>query len=102
MDLTAITNVISTVGFPIACVIVLGFFVYQVWQRETTNFENQIQTMQEKCSIREEKLYKEIAENRAVNQKAIETIASYAEKLTSIQDDVKDIKTDIIEIKARQ
>ena len=73
-----------------------------MWQRETTNFENQIQTIQEKCSIREEKLYKEIAENRAVNQKAIETIATYAEKLTSIQDDVKDIKTDIIEIKARQ
>lgn len=102
MDFTAITNVISTVGFPIACVIVLGFFIYQVWQKQTSLMETQIQSIQDKCATREERLYKEIAENRAVNQKAIETIAAYAEKLTSIQDDVKEIKTDIIEIKARQ
>ena len=24
-------NIISTVGFPIACVIALGFFIYKAW-----------------------------------------------------------------------
>lgn len=102
MDIQSIIDLIPTLGFPIICVIVLGLFIYQIWQKQTSILENQITDIQEKCSIREEKLYKEIAENRTINQKAIETIAVYAEKLTTIQDDVKEIKTDIIEIKARQ
>ena len=37
----------------------------------------------------------EIRENRNVNEKAIETIARYSEKLDSIQADVKEIKQDM-------
>ena len=37
----------------------------------------------------------EIRENREVNAKAIETIAHYAEKLDSIQSDIKEIKQDV-------
>ena len=54
-----------------------------------------MEQVQARCKEREEKLYEEIKENRAVNAKAIETIAHYAEKLGSIQDDVSEIKTDI-------
>ena len=54
-----------------------------------------MEQVQARCKEREEKLYEEIKENRAVNAKAIETIAHYAEKLDSIQDDVSEIKTDI-------
>ena len=54
-----------------------------------------MEQVQARWKEREEKLYEEIKENRAVNAKAIETIAHYAEKLDSIQDDVSEIKTDI-------
>ena len=54
-----------------------------------------MEQVQARWKEREEKLYEEIKENRAVNAKAIETIAHYAEKLDSIQDDVREIKTDI-------
>ena len=35
MDIAAITSLISTVGFPIVCVIAMGFFFYKVWQHNT-------------------------------------------------------------------
>ena len=54
-----------------------------------------MEQVQARCKEREEKLYEEIKENRAVNAKAIETIAHYADKLETIQNDVSEIKTDI-------
>ena len=54
-----------------------------------------MEKVQARCKEREEKLYEEIKENRAVNAKAIETIAHYADKLDNIQNDVSEIKTDI-------
>jgi chromosome segregation ATPase len=38
----------------------------------------------------------EIAENRLVNEKAIETIAHYASRLDVIQSDISEIKNDIV------
>jgi len=35
MDVNSITALISTVGFPIVCVIAMGFFFYKVWQHNT-------------------------------------------------------------------
>ena len=54
-----------------------------------------MEQVQARWKEREEKLYEEIKENRAVNAKAIETIAHYADKLETIQNDVSEIKTDI-------
>jgi chromosome segregation ATPase len=79
-------DIISTVGFPIACVIGLGWFIYKIYN-DTTK--------------REDKLYSELANCRAVNEKAIDTIAHYAEKLDIIQSDINDIKTDITVIKSK-
>jgi chromosome segregation ATPase len=79
-------DIISTVGFPIACVIGLGWFIYKIYN-DTTK--------------REDKLYEELANCRAVNEKAIDTIAHYAEKLDIIQSDINDIKTDITVIKSK-
>ena len=79
-------NIVSTVGFPIACVIGLGWFIYKIYN-DTTK--------------REDKLYDELANCRAVNEKAIDTIAHYAEKLDVIQSDINDIKTDITVIKSK-
>jgi hypothetical protein len=81
MDIALIVELIGTLGFPIVCVIALGFFVWKIYKRS---------------EVREDKLMIEIGETRAINAQAIDTIAHYAEKLEVIQEDVKEIKTVIL------
>ena len=77
MEIGVVTELITTLGFPIALVVAMGFFIWKMYQQSVT---------------REEKLMEEIANNRAVNEKAIETLALYAERLDNIETDVKEIK----------
>jgi chromosome segregation ATPase len=84
MELAAIVELITTVGFPIVCVLLLGYFVWHIYKQSVT---------------REEKLMGEITENRLVNEKAIETIAQFAERFTHIESDVELIKNDVVLIK---
>lgn len=77
MDMTVFTELIATLGFPIALVIAMGFFIWTIYKQSVE---------------REEKLMTEIAENRIVNEKAIETLTLYAERLGNIESDVKEIK----------
>lgn len=95
MDANTITSLISSLGFPIVCVMALGYFsFYMVKETNKTNVES-MEKLQERYTVRENKLYEEIKENREVNAKAIETIAHYAEKLDAIQNDVDEIKSDV-------
>ena len=80
MDTTVFVELIGSLGFPIACVVALGFFVWKIYKRS---------------EIREDSLMVEIGKTREVNAQAIETIAHYAEKLDTIQEDVKEIKADV-------
>lgn len=77
-----IVELISTVGFPIAIVLVLGWFVYKIYTDSTKASQE-----------RESKLYAEIEKNQEINAKAIETITLYADKLEVIQEDIREIKT---------
>jgi len=77
-----IVELISTVGFPIAIVLVLGWFVYKIYTDSTKASQE-----------RESKLYVEIEKNQEINAKAIETITLYADKLEVIQEDIREIKT---------
>lgn len=86
MDLKTIELLITSVGFPIVCVLGMGFFIWQLYKDSVK---------------REEKLTTQITESRLVNSKAIDTIAKYAEKLDTIQQDVKEIKNDVVAIKAK-
>ena len=86
MEAAALIELIPTLGFPIVMVIALGFFVYKLWQQSVD---------------RENKLMAEITENRLVNEKAIETIAQFAERFTHIETDMELIKTDINLIKEK-
>lgn len=81
MDIAMIGELIANFGFPIALVIAMGFFIWKIYQQSVT---------------REEKLINEIAECRAVNDKAIGTLAVYAERLGVIENDVKEIKNIIL------
>lgn len=95
MDMTAFTNLISNVGFPIACAIGMGWFIYQIFKKTMAQQDENMKQLQARCKEREDKLYTELANCRAVNEKAIDTIAHYAEKLDVIQSDISDIKTDV-------
>lgn len=77
MDVTLITEIIASLGFPIACVLALGIFVFKLWKQSVT---------------REERLMEEITENRLINTKFAEIIAEYKTTLGEIKSDVKDIK----------
>jgi sensor histidine kinase YesM len=77
MDIAVVTELIGSFGFPIALVIAMGWFILKLYNQSV---------------VREEKLMQEIAENRIVNDKAIETLAVYAERLGAIETDVKEIK----------
>ena len=98
----AVMTLISTVGFPIACAIAMAWFIYQIFLKTTAQQEANMEKVQARCKEREEKLYAEIEKNRKVNEKAIETIAQYAGRLETIQNDISEIKTDITVIMATQ
>lgn len=77
MELGAIVELITTIGFPIVCVLALGWFVWHIYKQSV---------------VREEKLMAEITENRLVNTKFAEIIAGYEVTLGEIKNDVRDIK----------
>lgn len=74
------TQMISSLGFPIACACALAFFVYKLYQDSKE---------------RENKFFIEISENRKVNAKFAEIIAKYEMQLEEIKTDVKEIKEDM-------
>ena len=87
MEASMFIELIGTLGFPIACVIALGIFVWKIYKRSET---------------REDTLMIEIGKMREVNAQAIQTIGQYADKLDTIQEDVREIKTDIAVIMNNQ
>lgn len=80
MDITMFIELISSLGFPIAIVIAMGLFILKLYKAS---------------EAREEKLMGEIAENRKINADAIATIGKYADSLATIEQDIKEIKTDL-------
>lgn len=53
-------TVIQTVGFPIACVLCMGYFIYVMWDRQTKEWKQQAEALAAECQKREEKLYSQI------------------------------------------
>lgn len=99
--LAMIVELLPTVGFPILCCLILGWFVFKIYQDTTKQNEKNMEKVQARCQEREDKLYQEIAKQNEINGRAIETIAHYAEKLETIQEDIKDIKTDLTVIMSK-
>lgn len=84
MDIALFTELISTLGLPVALVIAMAIFIFKLWKQSVE---------------REKLLMAEITENRLVNEKAIETITLYAERLGHIETDLTEIKNDVGQIK---
>lgn len=81
MDITLILELIASVGFPIAACLILGAFIFKIYK---------------KSEEREATLRQEINKSQEINQEAIRTLALYAERLGTIETDVRDIKNDIM------
>lgn len=60
MEINAISELITTLGFPIVCVGALGWFIYQIFIKTTEQNEKNMQQVQERCAAREERLYQHI------------------------------------------
>jgi hypothetical protein len=83
---------IATFGFPIVMVGVFIWFIYQIYKHQREDRERHNNAAIE----REEKLYSQISECREINKKAIETLSQYAERLGTIETDVKEIKNIVL------
>ena len=81
MEWDGITTIISTVGFPIFCVVCLGYFVWKAFNMVMTNNKE-----------RETKLYDTISEIRGQLKEASATNASFVKVLENMSKDIEDIK----------
>lgn len=88
MDPTMISDLISGVGFPIFCVIALGWFIYKSYEH--------IQKSNEK---REEKLYTMIEKSQTQLDKLEDTNNKFVKVLESFKKDQDNIRHDVAEIK---
>lgn len=84
------TQLISTVGFPIACVIGLGYFVYTIYQNMTLENEK-----------REEKLYELVERSHNNNERLVAVNQEFVKVLETYKTDITDIKNDIADIKEK-
>jgi len=104
-----LVEIFPTVGFPIICCGVLGFFIFKIYQdsikqREAAAEQNakNMAAVQARCQEREDKLYIQLEKQNEINGRFAEIIAQYEIKLDEIKSDVKEIKEDVLQIKAKQ
>ena len=88
MDVNTIQTLVTSLGFPIVCVMALGWFIYKAFEKFTAQSEK-----------REEKLYTVIAQAQATNEKLSKTNAEFVAVLNTYKSDLEDIKADVTEIK---
>lgn len=103
MELLAyLVEIFPTIGFPIICCGVLAWFIYKFYVDSQKQNQENMEKVQARCQEREDKLYHFIEEQSETNAKFAEIIAQYEIKLDDIKADVKVIKSDITELKAKQ
>ena len=88
MDVNTIQTLITSLGFPIVCVIALGWFIYNAFEKITAQSEK-----------REEKLYTTIAQAQETNERLTQTNAEFVSVLNTYKSDLDEIKSDVSEIK---
>lgn len=88
MNIDTIQALITSVGFPIVCVLALGWFIYKAFNKFTDANEK-----------REEKLYTIISEAQATNERLLQTNAEFVGVLDTYKTDLVEIKNDVAVIK---
>lgn len=93
--LGAIAEFIPTLGFPIICVIGLGWFILKIYTDTTKQNAENMEAVQARCKEREDKLYAQLEKQNEINGKFANIIAQYDVKLDTMQSDINDIKQDV-------
>lgn len=88
MDATTIQTIITSVGFPIFCVLALGGFIWHAYS-----------VIMERSVNREDKLYGVLREVTGQMNKVTEINASFVEVLRTYNTDLESIRNDVTEIK---
>ena len=81
-------EVLQSVGFPIFCVLALGYFVYSSYQKMITDTKE-----------REDKLYTMLASAQATISSAVENNVKLAAQIEIMQKNVEKLAEDIEDIK---
>lgn len=81
------TALISSFGFPVACVCALGYFIWYFFKQT-----------KEESQQRENNLMDFLKRSQEINAEFAEIIDKYEVKLDEIQKDIEDIKEDIGEL----
>lgn len=102
VDIQSFTTIVSTVGFPIACAVFMGWFILHIYNTWTQDNQKLVENLQAQSKEREDKLYDRLTENQRIVGEAVGTIAKYADRLETIQNDISEIKTDITVIMAKE
>lgn len=95
MEIAALIELIPTLGFPIVCVLLLGFFVFKIYKDTTAQNASNMEAVQARCKEREDKLYIQLEKQNEINGKFANIIAQYDIKLNAIQNDISEIKADV-------
>ncbi len=80
-------ELISSFGFPVACVFALGYFIWYFFKQT-----------KEESQQRENSLIDFIKRSQEINAEFAEIIAKYEVKLDEIQKDIEDIKEEVGEL----
>lgn len=75
----AVVTIIQTLGFPIACVVALGFFVWKMWNQQEVTYQN-----------REEKFYEQLTRFN-------DTLDSFNATLTKIDSRLEVVEKAVLE-----
>lgn len=88
MDYEIISNLISTVGFPIFCVVALGIFIYKSYDNITASNKEREEKLYAMLENYHNELYK-LSNAFSENTKILERLK---EDIDDIKDTVKDLK----------
>lgn len=86
MDAQTIQSLISTLGFPIVCSIVLGIFVFKIWKAQREDNNAQLAEMSKRCLAREERLYEQMDKYNEILSDAVETLAKIDTRISVLEE----------------
>ena len=86
MDAQTIQSLISTLGFPIVCTIVLGIFVFKIWKAQREDNNAQLAKMSESCLAREERLYQQMDKYNETLSNAVETLTKIDTRISVLEE----------------
>lgn len=85
MDINVVQQLITSLGFPIVCVLALGWFVYQNSKNQREDNKAQMEAMAERCQKREDKLYEQIDKFNVVLNSFNETLIRIDARLEALE-----------------